>query len=155
MILYCSIYGICPDTDPKLIGLSSVSKLESALDTPFDTCASYLSESNCVSSLGFSKDAIQTYYRPDNLPKSGTATLSNKAGTVTAPASGSVFTYTNAADGKAYTVSAAGASKGSGPGSDSASGSSATATSTHKSGGGRVVSSGGFAVAMLILGALY
>ncbi|PNY18341.1 Uncharacterized protein TCAP_07545 [Tolypocladium capitatum] len=94
-----SIYGICPDTEPKLIGFSEVSKLEGLLNTPFDTCATYMSEFDCVSDLGFSHDTIHTYYKPNNLPsQTGTATLSNKPGTVTAPASGLAFTYSNAAN---------------------------------------------------------
>jgi len=57
-----------------------------------------------------------TFYGPNNLPASGTQTLSNVAGTVTAPASGSVFTYTNGGDGQVYTISAASVKVGSGGG---------------------------------------
>jgi hypothetical protein len=102
-----SIYGICPTTDPSLIGLSSVNNVETALDTPFDTCGSYLSEFPCDSKLGFPPVAGGHFYGPDNLPASGTATLSNLGGSVTSPVSGAVFTYTNGGDGQVYTISAA------------------------------------------------
>lgn len=102
-----SIYGICSTTDPTLIGLSSVNQLETALDTPFDTCNSYLSEFPCESKLGFPPVAGGTFYGPDNLPRSGTATLSKLGGSVTSPASGAVFTYRNGGDTQVYTISAA------------------------------------------------
>lgn len=102
-----SIYGLCPSTDPSLIGLSSVTQLETVLDTSFSSCSSYLTEFPCESELGFSAVAGGTFYSPDNLPANGTATLSNVAGTVTAPASGAVFTYTNGGDSQVYTISAA------------------------------------------------
>ena len=117
LLMLNSIYGICPTTDPTLIGLSNVNQLETILDTPFDTCGSYLSEFPCGSKLGFTPVAGGTFYGPDNLPASGTATLSNLGGTVTSPASGAVFTYTNGGDGVVYTISAANV-KGSGSGSE-------------------------------------
>ena len=107
LLILNSIYGICPATDPNLIGMSTVNQLETVLDTPFDTCGSYLSEFPCNSKLGFPLVAGGVFYGPDNLPSSGTATLSNLGGTVTSPASGTVFTYTNAGDGVVYTISAA------------------------------------------------
>lgn len=121
-------YNICPDTDPTLIGLSNVSQLESQVNTPFDSCGSYLNTYDCISDLSYSLDGVSTYYKPTNLPKSGTATLSNAAGTVTAPASGSVFTYTNGGDGVVYTITAAGV-KDSGSGSGSSSDSPQSTTS--------------------------
>jgi hypothetical protein len=111
-----SIYAICPNTDPTLIGLSSVQQLETTLDTQISDCQPYLAEYNCVSDLGFSQVVGNTFYGPNNLPASGTQTLSNIAGTVTAPASGSVFTYTNGGDGQVYTISAASVKAGSGGG---------------------------------------
>jgi hypothetical protein len=123
-----SIYGICPTTDPTLIGLSNVNQLETIMDTPFDTCGSYLSEFPCAS-LGFTPVAGGTFYGPDNLPASGTATLSNLGGTVTSPASGAVFTYTNGGDGVVYTISAANVK-------DSGSGSEAQTTTATTADGG-------------------
>lgn len=120
-----SIYRICPTTDPSLIGLSSVNELETNLDTPFSSCSSYLTEFPCESDLGFPAAAGGTFYGPNNLPTSSTQPLSNVAGTVTSPASGAMFTYTDGGDSQVYTISAASFGDG---------GSGATATITGKSG---------------------
>ncbi|UKZ74503.1 hypothetical protein TrVFT333_002173 [Trichoderma virens FT-333] len=111
--------NICPDTDPALLGLSNVNQLESQLNTPFDSCGSYLDKYDCISVLGYSIDGVSTFYKPTNLPATGTKTLSNVAGTVTAPASGTVFTYTNGGDGVVYTITAAGVKGSSGGSGDS------------------------------------
>lgn len=103
-----SIYGLCPSTDPTLIGLTDVQTLEKTINTDLSGCTSYLSKYSCESDLGFPAVAGGTFYNADNLPASGTQTLSNGPRTVTAPASGAVFTYTNAADSQVYTISAAG-----------------------------------------------
>ncbi|OBT87404.1 hypothetical protein VE02_04167 [Pseudogymnoascus sp. 03VT05] len=131
-----SIYGICPTTDPTLIGLNQVQSLQTNLNTPIDSCAPYIAQYPCESDLDFSAVAGGTFYDAANLPASGTATLSNGPGTVTVPASGSVFTYTNPADSQVYVISAAGVKAG---GGDSGSG-NAAATTTGSSGSG---SSGG------------
>ncbi|RDW92540.1 hypothetical protein BP5796_01934 [Coleophoma crateriformis] len=99
-----SIYDICPNTDPNLIGLSLVQQYETALNTPFSSCDPYLAEFNCVSDLGFQNVPGGKFYRQGNLPVADTDTLSNVAGTVTSPASGSVFTYTNNGDSQTYTI---------------------------------------------------
>lgn len=124
---------MCPDTDPTLIGLSSVQQMETAYNTPFQSCGKYLAAYPCVSSLGFSKLDGTDYDSPDSLPKGGSGALSNKDGTVIAPASGSVFTYTNAADNQVYTISAAKAGKGSKASQTSASDASKTGTATGAS----------------------
>ncbi|KAH0497573.1 hypothetical protein TgHK011_004870 [Trichoderma gracile] len=116
-----SLYNICPDTDPKLIGLSNVAQLQSQLNTDFNSCGSYLDTYDCVHDLGYSLDGVSKYYKPTDAVPSGTATLSNAAGTVTAPASGTVFSYTNGGDGTVYTITAVG--HASGLGSDSGAGS--------------------------------
>lgn len=122
-----SIYGICPKTDPTLIGLSNINQIETSLDTPFNTCGSYLVEYPCDSKLGFPAVAGGTFYGPDNLPASGTETLSNLGGTVTSPASGAVFTYTNGGDSQIYTITAANAKNaGSGNGPQITEGSGGT-----------------------------
>ena len=126
-----SIYAICPNTDPNLIGLSSVNLLETTLDTPFSTCGSYLTQFPCDSDLGFPSVAGGIFYGPDNLPASGNQTLSNLAGTVTSPASGAVFTYTNGANSQVYTISAASIS---GTGSGATITGNGRATTTGKSG---------------------
>ncbi|KAK1255635.1 hypothetical protein MKX07_007894 [Trichoderma sp. CBMAI-0711] len=119
-----SLYNICPDTDPKLIGLSTVSQLQSQLNTDFDSCGSYMDTYDCVNDLGYSLDGVSKYYKPTDAVPSGTATLSNAAGTVTAPASGTAFSYTNGGDGTVYTITAVGHASGSGSGSGSESGGS-------------------------------
>ncbi|OBT75494.1 hypothetical protein VF21_04920 [Pseudogymnoascus sp. 05NY08] len=134
-----SIYGICPTTDPTLIGLNQVQSLQTNLNTPIDSCAPYIAQYPCESDLGFSAVAGGTFYDAANLPASGTATLSNGPGTVTVPASGSVFTYTNPADSQVYVISAAGVKAGAG---DSGSGNVA-ATTTGSSGSGSSGGSGG------------
>ncbi|RDW80155.1 hypothetical protein BP6252_04793 [Coleophoma cylindrospora] len=108
-----SIYDICPNTDPNLIGLSLIQQYETALNTPFSSCDSYLAEFNCVSDLGFQNVPGGTFYSQGNLPAAGNNTLSNIAGTVTSPASGSVFTYTNSGDSQTYTITAASVNAGS------------------------------------------
>lgn len=62
---------------------------------------------NCASDLGFSLAGVSTYYAPNQFPASGTASPTNRPGSVTTPASGSVFTYTNGGDKVAYTITAA------------------------------------------------
>ncbi|KAL6857341.1 hypothetical protein J3F83DRAFT_763685 [Trichoderma novae-zelandiae] len=131
-----SLYNICPDTDPKLIGLSTISQLESQLNTDFDSCGPYLDTYDCVTALGYSLDGVSKYYKPTDITPSGTATLSNAAGTVTSPASGTVFTYTNGGDGTIYTITAAGHVQGSGDsgsGSDTGSGSGGSGGGSHSS----------------------
>lgn len=157
-----SIYAICPDIDPTLIGLSTVDTLGTTYDNPFSGCASTLSNDICEAQLGWPKVAGGTYYGPSNLPASGTATLSNGAGTVTTPVSGAVFTYTNGANTQVYTISAVsvgkavattnsggpgttpkvGATTATGTGSAASTGSTAstsTSTSTKASAGNTVV----------------
>jgi hypothetical protein len=147
-----SIYAICPTADPTLIGLSSVQQLETTIDTLLSDCQPCLSQFNCVSDLGFPQVAGNTFYGPNNLPASGTGTLFNVAGTVTTPASGSVFTYTNGGDNQVYTIPAGNAKAGSGGtttitgksgnatnGASTGTGSAASATSTKSSGDDRLL----------------
>jgi hypothetical protein len=110
-IALSSIYGLCPNTDPSLIGISTLNTLETTYDQPFSGCDAALSSGICESQLGWPKVAGGEYYGPSNLPKNGTNTLSNEAGTVTSPASGAVFTYTNGANTQVYTISAASVGK--------------------------------------------
>ncbi|KAK2591950.1 hypothetical protein QQS21_010354 [Conoideocrella luteorostrata] len=127
-----SIFEICPDTKPDLVGLASVSLIETQLNIKFSECQP-MTKINCASDLSFSLASVSSYYPPSNLPITGTATLSNKPGSVTAPPSGSVFTYTNGGDNYVYTITAASAGKGSDSGSQSAgSAGSAAATAASK-----------------------
>lgn len=137
-----SFFDICPNTDPKLLGLSNIGTLESAADTQFSDCGKYLDTYDCAKDLGFNLDGVSTYLKPADKLTTGTATLSNVAGTVAAPASGSVFSYTNGVDGKVYTITAAGkfsdsgSGSGSGSSSDAGSGSGSGSTSGSSSGSG-------------------
>ncbi|KDR77074.1 hypothetical protein GALMADRAFT_1327321 [Galerina marginata CBS 339.88] len=121
-----SFDNFCPTTDPAVTGLVHLNTSQTSI-TSFSTCSPYLSQFNCTADLGFSSAAVGgTFLRPDNLPATGTATLTNVPGTVTAPASGTVFTYTNNA--QVYTISAANVGGGrgvSGSGSGTMQGNSA------------------------------
>lgn len=85
---------------------------------------------DCISDLGYSLAGVSTYVKPTDLSLTGTASLSNGPGTVTSPASGKVFTWTNKGDGEVWTVTAAsfngdsasGGSQGGGPNAGSGSG---------------------------------
>ncbi|KAF4341219.1 hypothetical protein FBEOM_4877 [Fusarium beomiforme] len=143
-----SIVEICPNTDPNLIGLKQIPTLESQVNVQYQECGKYLQAYDCSSVLSYSLEGVSTYLKPDDPLKTGTATLSNNRGTVTAPASGKVFSYTNGGDGTVYTITAAGFkgssdskggsnSKGGSDGKDSSDGSDTssnpTATSTGDS----------------------
>lgn len=146
-----SLVEICPETDPKLIGLNFISQYEKNVDVNYANCGQYMQTFNCVSDLGFQLDGVSSYLAPQDPFQSGTATLSNGQGTVTAPASGAVFTYTNGGDGQVYTITAAnfngkddsgssGSSSGSGSGSVSGSESqdaSPSSTSSSKNDDGK------------------
>jgi hypothetical protein len=98
------MYDICPNTDPTLIGLTA---LLNALAPyyPWPKCVDSLNQFNCVTDLHFEPPlSTGAVYNPTDLPASGTRTLSNIAGEVTSPASGSVFSY--AAIGQEFTVTA-------------------------------------------------
>lgn len=98
------MYDICPNTDPKLIGLTKILDA-SAATIPWSSCGPSLQEFDCVNDLGYQAPlSTGSVYNPTDLPASGTQTLSNIAGEVTSPASGAVFTYS--AVGSEWTVSA-------------------------------------------------
>lgn len=145
------MYDICPNTDPKLIGLNKILDATAAT-IPWSSCGPSLQEFDCVNELGYEAPlSTGTVYNPTDLPASGTQTLSDIAGEVTSPASGAVFTYS--AVGSEWTVSAlsinnqaamttensaAGTNSASqgGSGSTATGGNTATGTSaTGKSGG--------------------
>lgn len=60
-----------------------------------------------MAELNFSNVARGTFYTPGNLPPNGTAGLSVMTGTVSAPPSGTLFSYTNYFDSTVYTITAA------------------------------------------------
>lgn len=119
-----SIVEICPATDPKLIGLSNIQQIETTINTDFKSCGNYLDAYDCKNDLGFNIDGVKSFLKPNDPLTTGTATLSDAPGTITAPASGKVFSYTNGGDGIVYTITAAGKIKGDKPsGSESKGGS--------------------------------
>lgn len=141
-----SYFNICPDTNLYLIGFSMVETLAANSDTYFEDCSSVLPFESCIATLNFSSSLIGGLYMgPGDFPPNGTGTLSNSPGTVTAPASGAVFTYTNAADNEIYTITAMGFKAGgaseattTGTGGSTATGSAgAAATVSKKSDAGR------------------
>jgi len=98
------MYDICPNTDPKLIGLNAVLNAVAPY-YPWPGCVDSLNQFNCVNDLGFVPPMSNvSVYNPDDLPASGTQSLTNIAGEVTSPASGSIFSYT--AIGQEFTVTA-------------------------------------------------
>lgn len=102
---------------------------------------------NCTTELNFAGVAGGTFYTANELPAKGMAKLSNIAGTVSAPPSGTVFSYTNFYDSTVYTITAAvegkapavasgtpGAARVAGTASGSGSAAGATSTSEPKTG---------------------
>ena len=165
---------MCPNTDPSLIGLSLVNSVYSSTTGSFGSCTDYLAQYDCAKDFGFATPAGGKFLNADELVNS-TATLSNIAGTVTSPASGTLFTYTNPAITVAYTITAASANagkgasttasgsatstdKGSKASSGSKSGSAASATSTTSKSGAQKLDLGrgvlGFGIACILTVAL-
>ena len=98
------MYDICPNTDPKLIGLDQILSAV-APSLPWPSCGPTFQQFDCVNDLRFEAPlSTGKIYNPTNLPASGTQTLSNIAGEVTSPASGAVFSYSVL--GTEWTVSA-------------------------------------------------
>jgi hypothetical protein len=98
------MYDICPNTDPKLIGLDQI--LSAVAPTlPWPSCGPTFHQFDCVNDLRFEAPlSTGKIYNPTEVLASGTRTLSNIAGEVTSPASGAVFSYSVL--GTEWTVSA-------------------------------------------------
>ena len=96
-----------PALDPKLIGLSNIQKIETAINTNFQNCGNYLDTFDCKNDLGFNMDGAESFLKPNDAPTTGTSTLSDAPGTMTA-VSGKIFSYTNGGDGTVCTITAAG-----------------------------------------------
>ena len=98
------MYDICPNTNPAFIGYNAMLNAVAPY-YPWPNCVNSLNENNCVAELGFVAPlSTGSVYNPTDLPVSGTGGLSNIAGQVTSPASGSVFSFT--AIGQEFTVTA-------------------------------------------------
>ncbi|KAJ5340546.1 hypothetical protein N7541_009670 [Penicillium brevicompactum] len=107
-------WDICPHTEPRLAGAdmwglffpSSLPNLYTSVPNwawSSSSCDSKLDSNRCKD-LGFTN--ADKFYKPGDYPKNGTSTLSNVAGTVSAPPSGTVLTWSQASS--TYTVTATG-----------------------------------------------
>ncbi|EXJ92299.1 hypothetical protein A1O3_00849 [Capronia epimyces CBS 606.96] len=124
---WTSIFEICPDTDPTLIGYNRINNELAYFNEPFDQCGQYLESYNCVNDLSFTPIGDIPFL--SSFPATtGTATLSNIGGSVTTPPLGATYTWT--ANGVPRTITAADAKKtGASKGSSTTKGSGAAATS--------------------------
>ncbi|KAJ5936381.1 hypothetical protein N7454_005016 [Penicillium verhagenii] len=93
-------WQVCPDTVPRLAGAdlwdiffpSDYPNLYTSIpDFAWASCDSTLSSANCQD-IGFT-DPSDKFYQPGNFPSNGSSTLSNVGGTVSAPPSGTVITW--------------------------------------------------------------
>ncbi|RHZ49174.1 uncharacterized protein CDV56_100536 [Aspergillus thermomutatus] len=104
-----AMYETCPDTVPADMGADlwlQASTVYGAV-VHWDSCGSVLDAYDC-GSLGFAPPSSNssTFYKPDSLPPNGTQTLYNTgaANALTAPPSGTVFTWSQSS--VTYTVTA-------------------------------------------------
>ncbi|KAJ5370746.1 uncharacterized protein N7496_006838 [Penicillium cataractarum] len=138
-----AMYETCPDTIPAKMGadlwLNTATLYGAVID--WDTCGSVLDNYKCPN-LGFAPPSSNssTFYKPNSFPANGTQTLYNTgaATALTAPPSGSVFSWSQSS--VTYTVTASpwknnevkatgtGESDGSGTGTAGAAGASKTSS---------------------------
>lgn len=130
-----SIVNNCPKTNPSLVGLSDAKQLQTNLNANWNDCGKYLAAYDCINGLGFPKLANGAYRTPSTLGNFGSDPLTNTGGTVTKPALGEKFSWTNAADGITYNIVAQGLGKASSSGSSSSgsSGSSGSGSGSSSS----------------------
>lgn len=139
------MYETCPSTIPAKMGadlwLNTATLYGAVID--WDTCGSVLDNYKCPN-LGFASPSSNssTFYKPNSFPANGTQTLYNTgaATALTAPPSGSVFSWSQSS--VTYTVTASpwknsevkatgtGASGGSGTGTGTAGAAGASKTSS-------------------------
>ncbi|KAJ5166584.1 uncharacterized protein N7482_005365 [Penicillium canariense] len=109
-------WDVCPHTVPTLAGAdlwpiffpSNLPNLYTSIPNwDWDTCDGTLGSTDCAN-IGFS-DPSNKFYKPGDFPSNGTSTLYNVGGTVTAPPSGTVITWSQAS--ATYTVTATGYDK--------------------------------------------
>ncbi|KAJ5628304.1 hypothetical protein N7490_010532 [Penicillium lividum] len=93
-------WQVCPNTIPRLAGadlwftffpFDYPNLYTSIPDFIWDTCDSALGSTNCQD-IGFT-DPSDKFYKPGGFPSNGSLTLSNVGGTVSAPPSGTVITW--------------------------------------------------------------
>ncbi|KAI2787254.1 hypothetical protein POX_f07617 [Penicillium oxalicum] len=92
-----TIWNTCPNTIPSEIGADYW--YDSFLKpNHWDECASYLETHDCAHELGYSAESAggtNTFYKPGKLPQNGTQSLFNTGQTLSTPASGASFTWTD------------------------------------------------------------
>jgi hypothetical protein len=113
-----------------------------------------MSSYDCQKDLSFT--AASSFISPGSAFTTGKGSLSNGAGSVTSPGSGSVFSYTNLADSVVYTITAASSSGnhnsgGSGSSSGSAQASATGSKSSDEKGAATIGISGAGKSAMLVV----
>ncbi|KAJ5247011.1 hypothetical protein N7468_001994 [Penicillium chermesinum] len=108
-----SAWDVCPDTVPRLAGADLwpvffpsdwPNLYNSVPDFVWGTCDNNFSPNDCKK-YGFNNTSDK-FYKPGDFPNNGTKTLSNLPGTVTAPPSGTVLTWSQSST--TYTVTATG-----------------------------------------------
>ncbi|KAJ5975258.1 hypothetical protein N7481_008965 [Penicillium waksmanii] len=106
-------WDVCPHTEPRLAGAdlwplffpSDLPNLYTSVPNwAWSSCDSTLKNTDCQK-IGFT-DSSDKFYKPGDLPSNGTSTLHNVAGTVTAPPSGTVLTWSQSST--SWTVTATG-----------------------------------------------
>lgn len=88
------------------VGSDIIDGTAAQLNKPFSECSA-MSKSSCASDFGFSLGGVSTYLAPDQMTVTPSGSPTNKPGSVTTPASGATFTYTNGGDNATYTITAA------------------------------------------------
>lgn len=117
---HCSIWDICPSTDPSLLGADLWFELVSSMAEEWAECGPYMDAHGCDDlGMAYPADNTTNFYKPSELPPNGTETLFN-TGIVTSPVSGATYSYTYGNVQHVVTVSSAdarptgGSSSGSG-----------------------------------------
>ncbi|KAI1090483.1 hypothetical protein F5B19DRAFT_463213 [Rostrohypoxylon terebratum] len=90
-------WAVCPNTDPALLGINEIYESLIANDEDWPTCATDMEAFPCYSKLGFTPpggNSSGTFYEPNHFPSNGTETVSNIAGSITSPVSGTMYTWT-------------------------------------------------------------
>ncbi|RAL10728.1 uncharacterized protein BO97DRAFT_479076 [Aspergillus homomorphus CBS 101889] len=128
--LLSSIWDVCPNTQPALLGADELYSAVIARD--WDMCGTFLENYDCAGTLGFgapSAGNVTQFYKPGHLPANGTETLSNTGGVISTPIS-STFTWTLLSVEHPVTAMAATVTGGSGKASSTTTGGSGKGSST-------------------------
>ena len=158
-----SAYEVCPDTEPTLAGAdlwpvffpNDLPNLYKTIPNwAWDTCDNNIDSNKCKNA-GFT-DSSDKFYKPGHLPANGTSTLHNVGGTLSAPPSGTVVTWSQSST--TYTVTATGydkkavASQSEYRATATGTGAFATQTSTNTNAAVGIKPFGGFLAAIFAVG---